>query len=237
MKNFLFLVLLLMSHHLWAQNTGKIVGIVTSEDSRPLFLVNLVLDNQSGTTTGQDGTFSFAGLAPGGYQVTASMVGYLPVTKKVSVSDGQTATLTFILKESLDALDDVVVLGQRKQIVSATRSSMELIDIPMSVQLVDRQVIKQQQIINLREVFRNVSGIQNTAAWGNGSRRLEVSARGFLLTDANYRRNGLLISNEGNHFSDHIEEVQVLKGPASVLYGDVSPGGSDQFCYQKAQAI
>src|SRR5690606_5506066 len=153
------------------------------------------------------------------------------------LSSNETVRIDFQLKESYNALDVVTVFGQRKQIVSATRSNMELIDIPMAVQLVDRQIIQQQQIINLREVFRNVSGIQNTAAWGNGSRRLDISARGFLLTDANFRRNGLLISNEGNHFSDHIEEVQILKGPASVLYGDVSPGGVVNFVTKKPKAF
>lgn len=235
MKNFILALVLFTSTNIFAQNTGGISGKVVDQNSEPIFFANVVIGTQAGTTTNEDGSFTFTSLKPGEYIVTARLIGYIPVSQEVTVTRGQITTVNFSLKESYDALDEVVVLGQRKEIVSATRSNMELIDIPMAVQLVDRQVIKQQQIINLREVFRNISGIQNTAAWGNGSRRLEISARGFLLTDANYRRNGLLISNEGNHYSEHIEEVQVLKGPASVLYGDVSPGGVVNFVTKKPQ--
>ena len=129
------------------------------------------------------------------------------------------------VNENNQVEEDMVVYGERRQIVSATRTDLSLIDIPMAVQVVDESVIQQQQILDLREVFRNVSGIQNTAAWGNGSAALGISARGFDLANTNFRRNGLFMVNVGNHYSPAIAEVQVLKGPNSVLYGDVSPGG------------
>lgn len=232
-KNYLFLAALFFCVSLKAQNNANITGTVTDESAQPIFLANVTFGSQKGTVTNQEGQFELSNLSPWEYTITVSILGFISESQVVRVAAGETKRLSFQLKESISALDDVTVFGQRKQIVSATRSNMELIDIPMAVQLIDRQTIKQQQIINLREVFRNVSGIQNTAAWGNGSRRLEVSARGFLLTDANFRRNGLLVSNEGNHFSDHIEEVQILKGPASVLYGDVSPGGVINFVTKK----
>lgn len=229
----LTLIMLLASTILYAQDNGQIVGTVHDENGEPLFPANVILDNYTGTISNPDGSFQLANVKVGEHTVTISMIGYLSQTKTVSVEQNGSSELSFTLNVSYDALENITVMGQRKQIISATRSNMELIDIPMAVQLIDREIIQQQQIINLRESFRNVSGIQNTAAWGNGSRRLDVSARGFLLGDANFRRNGLLISNEGNHFSDHIEEVQILKGPASVLYGDVSPGGVINFVTKK----
>ena len=237
MKKLIELTLILsifsVSASVFAQDRGQIVGTVYDQNGEPLFLANIFLDNRTATNSNPDGTFSFANLDAAAYTITVSMVGYITQSKSVQVSSNSSAEVTFNLKESYNALDDITVMGQRRQIISATRSNMELVDIPMAIQLIDREIIQQQQIINLRETFRNVSGIQNTAAWGNGSRRLSVSARGFLLSDANFRRNGLLISNEGNHFSDHIEEVQILKGPASVLYGDVSPGGVINFVTKK----
>jgi len=124
------------------------------------------------------------------------------------------------------ALDEeLVVYGEKRRIVSATRMDTQLMDIPMAVQVLDEELLEQQMILDLREVFRNVSGIQNTAAWGNGSAALGISARGFDLANTNFRRNGLYMANVGNHYSPAIQEVQILKGPASVLYGDVAPGG------------
>ncbi len=230
-----FMMSMIFGGDLTAQDTGRISGTVLGGAGQPLFSANVTLgpDRPLRTTTDRTGAFVFSSLPPGEYVVTLRMIGYAGESRPVRLSSGERVDLTFQLQAAPVTLEDIAVLGQRKQVVSATRSNMELIDIPMAVQIVDRQVIQQQQIINLREVFRNVSGIQNTAAWGNGSRRLDVSARGFLLNDPNFRRNGLLISNEGNHFSDHIEEVQVLKGPASVLYGDVSPGGVVNFVTKK----
>lgn len=179
MELVLLIAVMTISSVAYAQD-GQIVGVVYDEKGEPLFPANIILNHKTGTSSNPDGTFKLV-VAPGDYTVSASMIGYLTKTKTVSVSAGSSSEIIFNLIESYDALDEVVVLGQRKKIVSATRSNMELIDIPMAVQLVDRDLIQQQQIINLRETFRNVSGIQNTSAWGNGSRRLSISARGFLL--------------------------------------------------------
>ncbi len=140
-------------------------------------------------------------------------------TEKAKVKDREPGSEAEAMEET------VVVYGEKRHNVSATRMEIQLMDIPMAVQVLDEELLDQQMILDLREVFRNVSGIQNTAAWGNGSAALGISARGFDLADTNFRRNGLYMANVGNHFSAAIQEVQILKGPSSVLFGDVAPGG------------
>ena len=131
---------------------------------------------------------------------------------------------------------ELVVYGEKRRNVSATRTETQLMDIPMAVQVLDEVIFDQQMILDLREVFRNVSGIQNTAAWGNGSAALGISARGFDLANTNFRRNGLYMVNVGNHYSPAVQEVQILKGPSSVLYGDVAPGGVVNLVTKKPEA-
>ncbi|WP_075164041.1 TonB-dependent receptor [Microscilla marina] len=235
-SNITFILVFLFITQIGFGQTGSIFGTIKDKANKPQSGVHLLLVKTSlGTTSDANGNYSLENIPVGNYTLMVTKVGFGKQRLPVSVKANEKTRVDISLQEATYNLDEIAVYGQRKKIVSATRTNLELLDIPMAVQVIDKQIIQQQQIINLREVFRNISGIQNTAAWGNGSRRLAVSSRGFLLTDANYRRNGLLIMNEGNHFSDHIEEVQILKGPASVLYGDVSPGGVINFVTKKPQ--
>ncbi|HEY9876069.1 MAG TPA: TonB-dependent siderophore receptor, partial [Candidatus Obscuribacterales bacterium] len=126
-----------------------------------------------------------------------------------------------------DAVDLVVTAEQETgyrtpNATSATRTDTPLRDIPQSIQVVPRQVIEDQQVTRVGEAARNVSGV--TARQGYGGSTDNYTIRGF---DASSNlRNGF--KDEGFlSFYDvaNIERIEVLKGPASVLYGQVEPGG------------
>ncbi|HCF30602.1 MAG TPA: TonB-dependent siderophore receptor, partial [Cyanobacteria bacterium UBA11049] len=112
---------------------------------------------------------------------------------------------------------------------SATRTDTPLRDIPRSIQVVPQQVLKDQRAIQLEEALRNVSGVTSGAAFGGaGGAGEEFIIRGF--TDSSIFRDGFQGDAEGSAFSSlretaNIERIEVLKGPASVLYGNLEPGG------------
>ncbi|MEM9803914.1 MAG: TonB-dependent siderophore receptor [Cyanobacteria bacterium P01_D01_bin.56] len=107
---------------------------------------------------------------------------------------------------------------------TATRTDTPLRDIPQSIQVIPRQVIEDQQAIELDEVLTNVSGVTASSTQGNFQERFTV--RGFgdtpVLRDG-FRQFGFL----GQSFAEtaNLEQVEVLKGPASILYGEIEPGG------------
>ncbi|MEM9244160.1 MAG: TonB-dependent siderophore receptor [Cyanobacteria bacterium P01_F01_bin.153] len=120
---------------------------------------------------------------------------------------------------------------------TATRTGTPLRDIPQSIQVVPRQVIEDQNITRIGDALRNVSGI--TPQRGFGGSTFRVTARGF--EDARILRNGLFRASDG--FGDSlvtaintVERVEVLKGPASVLYGQVEPGGLVNIITKQPQA-
>jgi hypothetical protein len=43
-----------------------------------------------------------------------------------------------------------------------------------------------------------------------------------MVNSQNFRWNGLMIWNLGNNYADNIEQVEFLKGPSSILFGDVA---------------
>ncbi|MEQ1890836.1 MAG: TonB-dependent receptor, partial [Alphaproteobacteria bacterium] len=104
---------------------------------------------------------------------------------------------------------------------SATKSSAPLRDIPQAVNVVPQQVIRDQAARSVQDVLRNVPGVGMSN--GDGQRD-QVTIRGFSAI-ADQFVDG--IRDDALYFRDlsNIERVEVLKGPAAVLYGRGSSGG------------
>lgn len=94
-------------------------------------------------------------------------------------------------------------------------------DIPQSIQVVPQQVLEDQQVIRLNEALRNVSGVRDDDSFAGTLDRINI--RGFtqdvFLRD-NFRQSQFSLRETAN-----LERIEVLKGPASVLYGNLEPGG------------
>lgn len=106
---------------------------------------------------------------------------------------------------------------------TATRTDTPLRDVPRSIQVIPRQIIEDQQAISIEEVLDNVAG---AIFLGNGDGfNSNFAIRGF--EGAPVLRDGFRLF-EGDTTEPEVanlERVEVLKGPASVLYGQVDPGG------------
>lgn len=109
---------------------------------------------------------------------------------------------------------------------TGTKTDTALRDIPQSIQVVSRQVLQDQQVNNLGDALTNVSSVQRGNTHGGSSESFVI--RGFKATT--YAVDGMLINPlvsrpEALRDLANIERVEVLKGPASVLYGRGNPGG------------
>ncbi|AOK31773.1 MULTISPECIES: TonB-dependent siderophore receptor [Burkholderia] len=103
------------------------------------------------------------------------------------------------------------------------RSDVPLADVPQAVNIVPQQVLRDQRPRNLDDALANVSGITQ----GNtlGSTQDTVMKRGFGDNrDGSVMRNGMPIV-QGRSLNATADSVEVLKGPASLLYGIMDPGG------------
>jgi iron complex outermembrane recepter protein len=123
----------------------------------------------------------------------------------------------------------VVVTGEQEEdyvsedATTATRTDTPLRDIPQSIQVVPRQVLEDQQVIQLEEALRNVSGVEQGNTFGSSGDAFIL--RGFPQFTT--LRNGFRDTTGTQSFRDtaNLEQVEVLKGPASVLYSTLEPGG------------
>ncbi|MDM9382159.1 TonB-dependent siderophore receptor [Chlorogloeopsis sp. ULAP01] len=125
---------------------------------------------------------------------------------------------------------ELVVTGEQdgyrvRDSSTATKTDTPLRDIPQSIQVVPQQVLRDQQVNRLEDALRNVSGI--TPATGIYGLLNTFNIRGFSTAEGNILRDGLRDSNSGGIIElPNIERVEVLRGPASVLYGYGNPGGT-----------
>jgi len=107
---------------------------------------------------------------------------------------------------------------------TGTRTDTPLRDIPASIQVVPQQVIEDQQVVRIEEALGNVSGV--TYLGTNDNRGVSFSLRGFENTPT--LRDGFRLYNPFfQAFPEvaNLERIEVLKGPASILYGELQPGG------------
>ncbi|CAG7857161.1 hypothetical protein MCAMS1_01895 [biofilm metagenome] len=105
---------------------------------------------------------------------------------------------------------------------TATKTVTPIMDTPVNIQVVPRQVSRDQQVFRLDQALRNVSGvIANPGFEGD-----EVSTRGFSSAFI-FRDGARLPSGDLNSIEEtaHLDRIEVLKGPGAILYGQMEPGG------------
>lgn len=110
-----------------------------------------------------------------------------------------------------------------KEATTATKTRTPILETPASIQVVPEQVIEDQAPRRLRDVYRNVSGVQPDFTGGNVSATEVPIIRGFQ--DFSIYRNGFRTGQLAPLDFANVERVEVLKGPSSVLYGLAEPGG------------
>nr|WP_242044427.1 TonB-dependent siderophore receptor [Anabaena azotica] len=117
---------------------------------------------------------------------------------------------------------------------TATKTDTPLRDVPQAIQVIPRQVLKDQQARRLNDVLRNAPGVI-----ANNSERSAFEGftiRGF--SSRNIIRNGLRDDTNitTNVNVDNIEQIEVLRGPASVLFGQGGAGGTINIVTPKPQS-
>jgi iron complex outermembrane receptor protein len=180
-------------------------------------------------TTDDRGRYAFEGLGAGSYELSFKRPGFLIATRSLSLAtDARTVDVVLSLAGVSTTLDVIDVAGK------ATSSRMEIpdIEIPVQVSTIPEQVIEQQGANDLVTVLRNASGVSAQLFYGAYE---YYTIRGFHESDV------LLVDGlrlEGNRFDtqlNNVQEVEVLKGPSSILYGGGALSGVINIIRKKPQ--
>ena len=153
--------------------------------------------------------------------------------------DGRTLTLERVPTDTL-SLTDTTVTGQAAStsyqpapVASIGRTDTPVLETPQSIVTVPAQALRDQKPRNLDDALGNISGI--TQANTLGGTQDAVMKRGFGDNrDGSIMRDGLP-SVLGRNLTATADHVEVLKGPASLLYGIQDPGGIVNVVSKKPQ--
>nr|WP_295926424.1 TonB-dependent receptor [uncultured Dyadobacter sp.] len=224
-------MLLAAAGHAKAQSNaqpGRIEGRITSRDDKPAAFIHVTLKGlKSGVTTDERGQFILLNIKPGQHILQTSAVGYQPSREQVNVEPGQTVQLKLTILEAAEQLQTVEITGRRETTYkneysfSATKTQAPLKDIPQTISTVTKELMLDQQSYRLQDVVKNVTGANQFSVYD------DIAIRGFRSSE-NRLLNGLRFA--GNFWTSpllvNIERVEVIKGPASAMFGNTNPGGT-----------
>jgi iron complex outermembrane receptor protein len=214
--------------------TGTLTGHVTdAESGKPLYGATIRVSGsdattrQSGAISGPDGRYEVRGLPPGRYSVTVTFLSYAPFERPdVTIGPGATATLDASMRQTSLGLGDVVV--------SASRRPEKSTEAPASVSVVDARRIQEQPALTPIE---HIKGVQGVDIVQSGLTTSNVVTRGFnnafsgtlmVLTDNRIASVPSLRVNEYNFIpvvNDDIQQIEIIRGPGSALYGPNTANG------------
>jgi iron complex outermembrane receptor protein len=209
------------------QSTGAIAGVVRdSLSSRALADVQVrVLDRSA--TTDATGRWRIDNLPAGPTDVVMRRPGFRPITRVVTVIAARTVELDVVLAETAATLTPIVV--------SATRERRSLAEVPVAVSVADETTIQSGRTAGLHEVLRLTPGVQATSRFGLDDVNLSIRGSG-VRTTFGVRGVAVVVDGvpvtepDGQTRLDIIElgtarQVEVVRGPASALYGGTAAGG------------
>lgn len=212
------------SYHLYGQ-TGTVCGTVKLESEATEFATVALTNTSTGTVTNMKGEYCIHKIPYGSYALTASYVGYKPITKSITLTaDHADLEVNFDLVEKSMALDAVVITG--------TKTSKRQTNSPVIVNVLSSKIMNDVQACNLSEGLKFQPGL-----------RVETDCQTCNYTQL--RMNGLaggysqILINGRPIFSpltglygmeqlpvNMIDRIEVVRGGGSSLYGSSAIGGT-----------
>ncbi|HEY6403414.1 MAG TPA: TonB-dependent receptor, partial [Blastocatellia bacterium] len=206
-----------------AQSNGALRGAVTIGDTeKPAHNVRVtIIQLKRSVETDEKGAYEFQNVLPGVYDVTAHLDLAPDVVKTVQVIADNTATADFQIE--LSAVREQVT-------VTATGSEETTFNSIQSVTVISSQELTKKNPVSLGEALDFELGVAKRS-FGPGTARPVV--RGFdgdrVLVLQDGQRIGALGFQSGDHAEPvdllGLDRVEVVKGPATLLYGSSAIGG------------
>ena len=207
--------------------TGNIEGHVITNDGRPVEEANIqIRELKKHVRTGSDGSFRFRGIPFGNYTLEYSYAGIGTSEVRVTVPPDADAITVYKLPLNTKQLEEVIITYKRNQnhsIASIGKAGIATMDLPQAVTIIGQATIENQQAQRLSDVVKNVNGLYLGGA--RASTQETFYARGYNLGNTNTFKNGFRVNSGSMPEMSSIESVEVLKGGAALLYGNVAPGG------------
>ncbi|WP_235841746.1 TonB-dependent receptor [Confluentibacter sediminis] len=225
-----FCMLFTVFYSLAQEQKGSISGTISNGNGNLLSFSTIYIDElKKGASADDLGKYMLEAIPAGTYTVTVSEIGHYSQKETVSLEAGQNLRLDFVLKENITALQTVEITGRKEKNYKNTSSfvgaktEIALMDLPQAVSYATKELIADQGVMRIGDVVKNFSGVNQNTFYD------DIIIRGFRVNGQSNTQllNGLRTSTGfwKQPLTNYLERVEVLKGPASALFGNASPGG------------
>ena len=218
MKKIIITLILGFSTILHAQNT--VSGKITDKKNQPIIGVSIYAPElHNGTSTDENGNYTLTNIPNGKVKLTFEFIGFTTQNKTINVQQKET-TLNISLDETGFQMDEVIVSTAFNKIQT------------QNVMKVEHSSIKELQkkgMATLIEGLATIPGVSQVSTGtsigkpvirGLSGNRVLVYSQGVRLENQQFGdEHGLGLNDAG------VESVEVIKGPASLLYGSDALGG------------
>jgi iron complex outermembrane receptor protein len=209
-----------------AQQTGTLEGIVVAAaGAEPLAGVTVQADGGLRAVTDAAGRFRFTALPAGAYTLTARRVGYADGSASAEVRAGATESVRIALAEQSLLLDEVIV-------TSTTGEVRRLAETPATVGVVSSAELRAARPAHPGEVMGQIPGVWVSATGGEGHttaiRQPKTTNPVYLFLEDGVPTRSTGFFNHNALYEINVpqaERIEVLKGPATALYGSDAIGG------------
>jgi len=213
-----------------AQN--KISGKITDQDNQTLPGTTIfITEMNKGTVSDKNGHYELLNLPNGKLKIQLSFVGYSNVIEAVVLNDTE-LELNIKMKQSPIEAEQIVISGG----YSATQHENAV-----KIDILKVNTLQVKNTPNFMEVLTKIPGVDMISK-GPGVSKPVI--RGLSMNDILVLNNGVRFENY--QYSSHhplgidefgIEDVEVIKGPASLLYGSDAIGGVINFIKEKPAPV
>ena len=220
----------LLCLNLQAQN--KISGKVTDQDNQVLPGTSIFIPEMNkGTVSDKNGHYELLNLPNGKLKIQFSFIGYSNVIETVVLNETE-LELNVIMKLSPIEAEQIVISGG----YSATQHENAV-----KIDILKVNTLQVKNTPNFMEVLTKIPGVDMISK-GPGVSKPVI--RGLSMNDILVLNNGVRFENY--QYSSHhplgidefgIEDVEVIKGPASLLYGSDAIGGVINFIKEKPAPV
>ena len=220
-RTFLLLLFLPFGQTLLGQS-GWIEGVVTNQDNGDALGQVLVYNQDFVSATTDDKGFYKLALEPGTHLISYRLMAFESKSIEVLVESGKTTTINVQLGTSFVDIDQVVV--------SAGRFEQKLSELTVSVDVVHPDIVEDRVVTSIDDMMQNVSGVAivdgETQMRGGSGYSFGAGSRVAILVD-----DMSMLSGDAGRPSwgflpvENIEQIEVVKGASSVLYGSSALSG------------
>ena len=201
-----------------AQN--KVIGTITNNQNKPISDVTISIPEiHLETISDQSGKYILSDLPNGNFQIIFNFFGFATQTKNITIKDKETI-INVILIEEIHQIDEVIVSTAFNKLQSQN---------VMKVEHQSMKSLSQKGTSTLIEGLATIPGVSQVSTGtsigkpvirGLSSNRVLVYSQGVRLENQQFgEEHGLGLNDAG------VESVEVIKGPASLLYGSDAIGG------------